>query len=191
MIAQFLQRAGKLSVLKDIERHHEHDESECSLELLKHHKRRRKKAALLYNHSQDFTDNLIQNTVQNTIFRAIDDAYKMLSVLDIDKTLKESHKSTLNEISTFVRVQIERKSHTTDYSENWDEYLDKESDSEQVNTSDDCYVSTENSAKISQINSYFRIKHDGKQKFIHEQTACWLLTDNKPTLSADQLHRIQ
>ncbi|CAF1330447.1 unnamed protein product [Adineta steineri] len=58
-IAQFLRRAGKLSVLQDIERHHEHEESGCSLELPKHHKRRHKKAASLYNHSQDFTDNLI------------------------------------------------------------------------------------------------------------------------------------
>ncbi|CAF1330411.1 unnamed protein product [Adineta steineri] len=146
-IAQFLRRAGKLSILQDIERHHEHDESGCSLELPKHHKRRHKKVASLNNHSQDFTDNLIQNTVQNTIFRAFDDAYKMLSVLDIDKTLKESHKSTLNEISTFVRVQIERKSHTTDYSESWDKYSDEESDSKQVNTSDDYYVSIESSAE--------------------------------------------
>ncbi|CAF1330428.1 unnamed protein product [Adineta steineri] len=142
----------------------------------------------------------------------------MLSVLDIDKILEESHKSTLNEINTFVRVQTERKFHTTDYSENWGEYSDEESDSEQINTSDDCYVSTESSAEdeteellsnsnrktsefkvirifneisSSQINSYVRIKHDGKKKFMRKQTACWLLTDNKPTLSADRLHRIQ
>ncbi|CAF1295378.1 unnamed protein product [Adineta steineri] len=190
MTAQFLRRVGKLSVLQDIERHHEHDESGCSLELPKHHKRRHKKAASLYNRSQGFTDNLIQNTVQNTIFRSFNDAYKTLSVLDIDKTLKESHKSTLNEITTFVRVQIERKSHTTDYSENWGEYSDEEFDSKQANTSDDCYVRV-NEITSSQINSYVRIKHDGKKNFMRKQTACWVLTDNKPTLSADRLHRVQ
>ncbi|CAF1300836.1 unnamed protein product [Adineta steineri] len=217
-VDQFLRRAGKLSVLQDIERQHEHDESGCSLEFPKHHKRRYKKAASPNNHSQDVSDNLTHDTIQNAIFRAFNDAYKMLSVLDIDKTLKKSHKSTLNEISTFVRVQIERKSHTTDYSENWDEYSDEESDSEQVNTSDDCYVSTESSSEdeteellsnsnqkasefkgirifneisSSKVNSYFRIKHDGNKKYMHKQTACWLLTDNKPTLSADRLRRVQ
>ncbi|CAF3908791.1 unnamed protein product, partial [Adineta steineri] len=138
-VDQFLRRAGKLCVLQDIERQHEYDESGCSLEFPKHHKRRYKKDASPNNHSQDVGDNLTHDTIQNAIFRAFDDAYKMLSALDIDKTLKKSHKSTLNEISTFVRVQIERKSHTTDYSENWDEYSDEEFDSEQVNTSDDCY----------------------------------------------------
>ncbi|CAF1487598.1 unnamed protein product [Adineta steineri] len=59
MAAQFLRRVGKLSILQDIERNHEHDESRRSLELPKHHKRRHKKAASLYNHSQGFTDNLI------------------------------------------------------------------------------------------------------------------------------------
>jgi hypothetical protein len=40
-------------------------------------------------------------------------------------------------------------------------------------------------------NSYFRVEIDGNQKYIHKQTACWLLTDEKASLSADRLKRVQ
>jgi hypothetical protein len=36
-------------------------------------------------------------------------------------------------------------------------------------------------------NSYFRVEIDGKRKYIHKQTACWLLIDDKAKLSADRL----
>lgn len=40
-------------------------------------------------------------------------------------------------------------------------------------------------------NSYFHVKIDGNKKYIHKQTACWLLTDDKASLSADRLKRVQ
>ncbi len=43
----------------------------------------------------------------------------------------------------------------------------------------------------SQSNSYFCVEIDGKKKFIHKQTACWLLTDEKASLSADRVKRVQ
>ncbi|CAF2975844.1 unnamed protein product [Rotaria sp. Silwood2] len=124
----------------------------------------------------------------------------------------------LSEVSTFVRIQIEQKSRTTDHSENWNEYSDDESDFEGENTSDEFDVNTENSSddeieqlpinssgntsqfKVvrifneipnSQMISYFRIKLNESDKFMHKQIACWLLTDNKPTFSVDRLQRVQ
>lgn len=47
------------------------------------------------------------------------------------------------------------------------------------------------SIPASQSNSYFRVEIDGKNKFIHKQTACWLLTDEKASLSADRVKRVQ
>jgi hypothetical protein len=217
-VNQFLRRAGKLSVLQDIERQNEHDESESSLQFPKHHKRRHKKTALLTDRLQVSTNIITQNTIEQTICRAFDDAFDMLSVLGIDETLKEAHRSTLNDVSTFVRVQIERKSHTTDYSENWNGYSDDESDSESENVLDEYDANTESSSEdeteelfpsssrkasqfkgvrifneisTSKMNSYFRIKNDGNEKFMGKQTACWLLTDSKPTLSSDRCQRVQ
>ena len=41
------------------------------------------------------------------------------------------------------------------------------------------------------LNSYFSVQIDGKKKYIHKQTACWLLTDSNNRLSADRLRRVQ
>lgn len=217
-VNQFLKRAGKLSALQDIERQNEHDESESSLKFPKHHKRHHKKTALLTDRLQVSTNIITHNTIEQTIFRAFDDAFDMLSVLGIDGTLKKAHKSTLNDVSKFVRVQIERKSHTIDYSENWNGYSDDESDSELENVLDEYDGNTESSSEdeteellpnssrkpsqfkgvrifdeisTSKMNSYFRVKNNGNEKFMHKQTACWLLTDSKLTLSSDRCQRVQ
>ena len=39
-------------------------------------------------------------------------------------------------------------------------------------------------------NSYFQVQINNKTKFIHKQTACWLLTDKASRLSADRLSRV-
>ena len=38
--------------------------------------------------------------------------------------------------------------------------------------------------------SYFEVKINGKRKFIHKQTACWLLSENKTVLSNDRVTRV-
>ena len=38
--------------------------------------------------------------------------------------------------------------------------------------------------------SYFQIEIDSKKKFIHKQTACWVLAENKAVLSNDRLTRV-
>ena len=40
-------------------------------------------------------------------------------------------------------------------------------------------------------NSYFCVEIDGKKKFMHKQTACWLLTDQHVMQSSDRLKRVQ
>ncbi|CAF3466150.1 unnamed protein product, partial [Rotaria sp. Silwood2] len=53
----------------------------------------------------------------------------------------------LNELSTYVRVQIENTSHTTYFSENWNGYSDDESDSEEDNVHDQYDVTSESSSE--------------------------------------------
>ncbi|CAM4966880.1 unnamed protein product [Rotaria socialis] len=204
-------------ILQEIERQNEQDDSKCSLQFPKHHKRRLRKAEHVNDHLQN-NNILTQNNIEKTVYRADNDAYKMLAVLGIDKVLKKAHKSTLTELSTFVKIQTEQQSHTTDYSENWNGYSDDESDSEAENTIDQSDMSTESSSEdendelmtnssykgsqfkgirifngipTSQTKSHFRLKIDKNEKYVHKQTACWLLTDDKTTLSADRLQRVQ
>ncbi|CAF1648724.1 unnamed protein product [Rotaria magnacalcarata] len=145
-VAQFLRRAGKLAVLQEIERQNEQDDSECSLQFSKHHKRRLRKAEHVNDHLQN-NNILTQNNIEKTVCRAYNDAYKMLAVLGIDKIFKKAHKSTLTELSTFVKIQTEQQSHTTDYSENWNGYSDDESDSEAENAIDQSDMSAESSSE--------------------------------------------
>ena len=42
----------------------------------------------------------------------------------------------------------------------------------------------------SKSSSYFKVQIDGKEKFMHKQTACWLFTEEKTALSADRLRRV-
>jgi len=39
--------------------------------------------------------------------------------------------------------------------------------------------------------SYFKIKINGKIKYLHKQSACWLLSTNNTKLSSDRLSRVQ
>jgi hypothetical protein len=42
-----------------------------------------------------------------------------------------------------------------------------------------------------QVDKYFRIRISGSLKYIHKQTACWLLTNNRNHLSSDRLIRVR
>jgi hypothetical protein len=42
-----------------------------------------------------------------------------------------------------------------------------------------------------QINKYFRIRLGSSLKYLHKQTACWILTDSKQRLSSDRLVRVK
>ena len=39
--------------------------------------------------------------------------------------------------------------------------------------------------------SYFKIKINGNIKYLHKQSACWLLSTNNTKLSSDRLSRVQ
>ena len=41
------------------------------------------------------------------------------------------------------------------------------------------------------INKYFRIRLGSSFKYLHKQTACWLLTDSRQQLSSDRLVRVR
>lgn len=40
-------------------------------------------------------------------------------------------------------------------------------------------------------NSYFKIRINGTIKYLHKKTACWLLSEQKETLSSDRTVRVQ
>jgi hypothetical protein len=44
---------------------------------------------------------------------------------------------------------------------------------------------------LQQINKYFRMRLGSSLKYLHKQTACWILTDSKQRLSSDRLVRVK
>ena len=47
-----------------------------------------------------------------------------------------------------------------------------------------------NSIDNNLTDSYFRVLINNTEKYIHKQTACWMLTENNIRLSSDRLPRV-
>ncbi|CAF4106901.1 unnamed protein product [Rotaria sp. Silwood2] len=167
----------------------------------------------------DSSDFLTYDNIQTTISRAFDHAYHLLSGLDVNIALEKKKKTTLKQVSSFVRTQFEKKFKTisADSSQIYssDDESDDESESdvymlskpEEYSSSEDetddvPQITTNGKSQFrgmrvfdtispSLTNSFFCVEIDGKKKYVHKQTACWLLTDKKPILSADRLKRVQ
>ena len=43
----------------------------------------------------------------------------------------------------------------------------------------------------NQMHPYFKVKINGKIKYLHKQSACYLITSNTPKLSNDRLSRVR
>ena len=54
-----------------------------------------------------------------------------------------------------------------------------------------CGMRIFDSVDHDQSSSYFEIVISGNKKFIHKQTACWLLTEETSRLSSDRLSRVK
>jgi hypothetical protein len=214
-IEQFLKRAGKLSVLTEIENQSESGQLKCPLKFPKHHKRQRKRTILKKQIAGSSINHLTIDNIQKAVYRAFDDAYNLLSTVDVNSALRKKKKNTISQVSSFVRAQFTKKFKKVSYDDvetysSSDEYdykykIDPSANEEEEDTSDD----EENISSVSasgkthfhgmrvydnipsQSNSYFCVEIDGKIKFIHKQTACWLLTDEKASLSADRVKRVQ
>ncbi|CAF3836645.1 unnamed protein product [Rotaria sp. Silwood1] len=215
---QFLKRAGKLSVLTDIENKSESGLLECPLQFPKHHKRRRKASAKKNSASSKAVNLPSYDTIENTIHKAFNDAYDTLSELEMNIALQEKKKATISQVSSFARSQFEKKSKIVSYDEyetyssddepNDDPDVDANlllKDEEENSSEDEDNLSSISASGRSQFHgmrvtdtvspslssSYFCVEIDGKKKYMHKQTACWLLTDDKAVLSSDRLKRVQ
>jgi hypothetical protein len=167
-IEQFLKRAGKLSVLTEIENQSETGQLKCSLKFPKHHKRRLKQTILKKQTAGTSISLFTIDNIRKTVYRAFDDAYNLLFTVDVNSTLEKR--------------KIEEE-HTSD-------------DEENVSSVSASGKTHFHGMRVydnipSQSKSYFCVEIDGKKNFLHKQTACWLLTDEKASLSADRVKRVQ
>jgi len=70
----------------------------------------------------------------------------------------------------------------------------EESDSECLSNVDNCTfrgMRVYDSIKPSVAQSYFKVAINGQTKFLHKQTACWLLTNEKLSFSSHRVIRVR
>ncbi|CAF2059171.1 unnamed protein product, partial [Rotaria magnacalcarata] len=91
-IEQFLKRAGKRSVLTEIENQSESGQLKCPLKFPKHHKRQRKRTILKKQIAGSSMNHLTIDNIQKAVYRAFDDAYNLLSTVDINSALRKKKK---------------------------------------------------------------------------------------------------
>ena len=216
---QFLKRAAKLSVLTEIENQCNSGHIENPLQFPKHHKRRRKRSVPRVPVSGLSNNLLSYENIEKAIHLAFDRAYDLLSTLDLNVALKKKRRTNLHDVSSFVQRQFQRKSIKVSsddrqgYSSD-DESIDESisGDDSRTEASEDSSIDEDvdetsshfgnsksnfhgmrvfNSIPASLAKSYFRIDVDGHVKYVHKQTAAWLLTDDKTHLSSDRLKRVQ
>ena len=203
-IEQFLKRAGKLSVLTDIEQKSESGQLKCPLKFPKHHKRQRKRA-IFKKSAVDLHANLFKtDNIQKTIDQAFDDAYDHLAGVDVNIALEMRRKNTVFQVSSFVRSQFNKKYKNVPYDDNEiyssdDEYnykyeIDSSGNIEEDTSEDEENISSLSASGKSQFHgmrvfdnippslskSYFSAEIDGKKNsFISRQLVGCLRMKNR------------
>jgi hypothetical protein len=219
-VMQFLNRAQKLSILHAIKNENEHHSSAINSIPLLFPKHRKEASKSALSETVSGTWSLTKNNIQQIVSSAFDDAFELLSIVDVDDALIEEKIHTLKKLNTFVFDDMNATKKIIDESTLNDISSDSDSDSEPDDTSKYDYLIDDDDEEVGNYNdsiayklndvsgdtfpgarifdsieqrkssSYFKIQIDGKQKFMHKQTACWLFTDDKKSLSADRLRRV-
>ncbi|CAF1561868.1 unnamed protein product, partial [Rotaria sp. Silwood1] len=207
-VHDFLRRAQRLSLLNDIKCKQLHSGSVDKLVFPVHYKHRVERQSS-FTHSQLEIDEIdIERVITDAYHHAVD----MLEGLDILNLLEKKTCSwikTINNIDDEVFESDDDNDEdgddtTNDLSMNEDnddrsinnDYTDED---EQNNTQDLINTTKKDFSGVKVADkvephiehTYFKVKLNHDTKFLHKQTACWLLTEEKSKLSNDRLLRVQ
>ncbi|CAF1129265.1 unnamed protein product [Didymodactylos carnosus] len=162
-------------------------------------------------------DGTFSQYIETIINNAYQQAKKIIVKLKMSALLKQNKALELNDLNLYVRNHL---TNTNDHSTLADQYeSESDSDNETTTdnerhgddkTESDC--DSENETELNEVlrsktktfpgirllktinptlgDSYFDIKINVEHKFLHKQTACWLLTDKNTRLSSDRLTRV-
>jgi hypothetical protein len=206
----FFRRSQKISVLNDIkyEQLSQNDDTK-HLSFPTHHKHRRDSRLSTLENFVGIDQLDIEKVIANVFTRAIE----MTGPLDTSKLSIEHDLLTMDSLSSYVFQQMNSNSKMFDYStqtmrDDSDEEDDGRSDDgHNANISSDdeeddkddgletvkvCFDGMRIRDRIDPRlhDSYFKMKINGQQKFMHKQSACWLFKDKVMQLSKDLLSRL-
>ena len=212
----FLHRAKKLTILQNI-KSLQNQNLPYQLQFPKHPKHRKNdqlsvvyKQSLntveiettilqAFKHAQELVSKLDVNILleENNLFEL-----KTLSI-ETYKNLKKSNRlidsATSNSVPDSDLVNNENDGYNSSNSdeENYYEDLSTDKDDDEsdntlkTNRADFSGMRILNSIDQAQRNSYFEVEINGNKKFLHKQTACWLVTESNHRLSSDRVSRVK
>ncbi|CAF3344806.1 unnamed protein product [Rotaria sp. Silwood2] len=214
-VQEFLNRAQKLAVLHKIKSESEFGSNGLTLHFPKHHKQGKRLKTSTATVPDSYSLNI--ELIEKVVSRAFTDATDLLSSFQIENNLDEKNITNMDQLGDSIQNALRIRTNTMDFSELFEETKDEMSDSGS-NTDSEDQESDRKEFETSNMDSdgiendlqdgkmpgmrvldrvcpelaktYFKVEIDDKTKFIHKQTACWFLTENKAWLSNDRLVRI-
>jgi hypothetical protein len=211
-VSQFFDRATKLSALNSIKSSNA-QQLAPTLRFPQHHKHARSSRASTASEIPSFSAGEIENIVR----RAFNDATNLLEGVGIVDCLRKKKLSSFSAVNSFVQSYFQRNS-THDMMSQYDEeddWVDEALDAVEIENADSGQFDEEEGIEEIHIagsdlavpgfsrmrvyerirsqlkNSDFKIRINGTIKYLHKQTACWLLSEQKQTLSSDRTVRVQ
>ncbi|CAF1288691.1 unnamed protein product [Didymodactylos carnosus] len=180
-----------------------------------HHKHRHDQEMLEKQNLGDVRKLEVEEIIGSVYTRAVE----LIKQFNIIPALKKNNIFKMNDVSEFISKQLKTKSNLSDNSQmkedtdddnddqKEEEHLsgDEETDRNEKSSDEEDEIDLNNIKTIKtdlrgmrirhevpkdQQNCYFKIKINGTEKFLHKQTACFLLTNENSTLSSDRLSRV-
>ncbi|CAF4397583.1 unnamed protein product, partial [Didymodactylos carnosus] len=210
-VSDFFRRAEKLSILNQIKCDEQSNNGHLSFPV--HHKRRKDYHLL----TLQVADDVEQLDIEQTILDSYSTSIKLIEDLHMSTVLKQHDIFQLEQLSKYVFHELNSASkmfdnstanNTSDDSDSeWEPELDdgdnnhNDSDEDSEGQSDDNESITTAKTNFSGIhikdkintelkNSYFKIKINNADKYLHKQSAIWLLTDKNYRIPTDRLSRV-
>ena len=218
-VRNFIRRSQKLSVLNEL-KHNQLQENLCFPIHHKHKRENLVKLShqpddidisdieqLISEAYDQAMDMVKHSTLVNEFIRCNISSFDDLSKFTLDEMNKRSRMTNLSsQTSNGLTEEPESDEHDDDDDSIGDQRLDRttdedSSDPENDDSSDDEAVLTSQKSNFDEIkirdhinpslaHSYFKIKLNDKVKYLHKQSACWLLSNNITKLSSDRLSRV-
>lgn len=215
-VLQFLNNIDKLSLFQKIKSRQEQLSSPF-LQFPIHHKI---KSGISSSNPAPSNSLPTHEMIERIIYRAFETATEYFEQLGVMDYLRNKNVYNIDDVNDHIRTLFNRKkildgfSLDTDNDDSSGEYIDstdsiigaatsgENSDEEENNSvlrfhdDPDSLQPTFRGMRICDnvpphlLQSYFKVRINGRYKFIHKSSACWILTENRQKLSSDRTRRV-
>ncbi|CAF4092072.1 unnamed protein product [Rotaria sp. Silwood2] len=214
-IQQFLSKTRKISILNEIKCFEESSTDSNAIKFPTHHKQNQNNS---FSSTSTSMDGITMTNIEQTIYDAYEHAKSFIEKLEMLPLLVKNQVFELNSLCIHIRDYLKNMIYINDYSVLNDDDLEFDSDSDEEinkdlsttheNSESECEDSdNEPETKSTKDNyngmriyssvadknkkKFFKMEINGKQKYIHKQTAAWYLTNKNNRLSSDRTVRVQ